>query len=52
MTTKPSDLIAASLPFVGTVTFSAINDVIGIIAGIVGIAYLAWKWRREAKQKL
>lgn len=51
MNTKHSDIAVAALPFVGTVTLGAINDLIGIATGLTGIAYLLWKWRREAKQK-
>lgn len=46
---KPSDLATATLPPVLAVTLGQIHTIIGIIGGLLGIAYLLWKWRKEAK---
>ena len=50
MNTKPSDVIAATVPLLGTVTLGQINDLVGIAGGMLGMAYLAWRWHRDAKQ--
>ena len=50
MNTKPSDVIAATVPLLGTVTLGQINDLVGIAGGMLGMAYLIWRWRRDAKQ--
>jgi len=50
MNTKPSDVIAATAPLVGTVTLGQINEIVGIVGGLLGMAYLIWRWRRDAKQ--
>jgi hypothetical protein len=50
MNMKPADFIAATAPAVSATILGQINDLIGIIAGVLGIVYLLWRWRREAKQ--
>lgn len=47
LTTK--DLIIAAIP-VSSAALGTINQVLGIIGGVLGIAYLVWKWHKEAKQ--
>lgn len=49
---KPVDVIAAAVPAISATVLGQINDLIGIIAGLLGIAYLLWRWRREARAKL
>lgn len=44
------DIIAAAVPAVSSAALGIINQVVGIIAGVLGILYLLWKWSREAKQ--
>lgn len=51
MVVKPSDAIVAGVPMVASMTLSQINSLVGIIGGILGIAYLLWKWYRDAKAK-
>ena len=50
MNMKPADFIAATAPAVSATILGQINDLIGIIAGVLGIVYLLGRWRREAKQ--
>jgi hypothetical protein len=51
MNSHPKDILTASIPTAATLTLSQIHLVVGIIGGILGIAYLVWKWRREANRK-
>jgi len=44
------DLFIASIPTVTSAALGAVNQVIGIIGGVLGIAYLIWKWRKECKE--
>lgn len=41
------DLLIASIPTVTSTALGSINQVVGILGGLLGIAYLLWKWRRE-----
>ena len=50
MNMKPADFIAATAPAVSATILGQINDLIGIIAGLLGIVYLLWRWRREASR--
>lgn len=45
-----ADYIAAAVPISAIITLDQINGVIAAIGGILGIAYLLWKWRREARK--
>lgn len=47
---KPQDIIAATIPTVATITLGQVNDILGTIGAVLGIAYLLWKWMWEAKQ--
>ena len=49
-TLKPSDVLAATAPAVSATVLGQINDMIGIVGSLLGIVYLLWRWRREAKQ--
>lgn len=42
------DLIVASSPLVANVTLSQLNQITGLVGGVLGIAYLLWKWKRES----
>ena len=44
------DLIVASIPTVTSTALGAVNQVIGILGGLIGIAYLIWKWRNECRK--
>jgi hypothetical protein len=44
---RPHDYFAAALPPIAALTLSEINAVVGIAGGLLGIAYLLWKWRKE-----
>ncbi|WP_043588992.1 hypothetical protein [Geminisphaera colitermitum] len=46
--TKLADCIAAAVPATASLTLDHINGIIAAIGGLLGIAYLVWKWRREA----
>lgn len=50
MNMKPADFIAATAPAVSATILGQINDLIGIVAGLLGIVYLLWRWHREASQ--
>lgn len=44
------DYIAAAVPLIANLTLDQINGIIAAVGGILGIAYLLWKWRREARK--
>jgi hypothetical protein len=44
------DLVAAGSPIVATLTLSQLNQLTGLVGGVLGIVYLLWKWSREAKK--
>ena len=44
------DIIAAAVPAVSSAALGIVNQLVGIIAGVLGILYLLWKWSRESKQ--
>ena len=46
---QAKDYIVAGTPAVASITLSQVNQVAGLVATLLGIAYLLWKWRREAK---
>jgi len=48
---KPHDAFVAVAPPVATVTLGSINEMLGFLGGTVSLAYLIWKWRREACPK-
>lgn len=50
MNTYEKDLITAATPAAASLGLSQINSLIGIIGGLVGLAYLIWKWHREYKK--
>lgn len=47
----PRDIVAAAAPATATLTLSTINEVLGLCSGVLGIAFLLWKWRRELGQQ-
>lgn len=46
---KPSDIIAAAAPTLSATLVAQANQVVGMIGSLLGIAYLLWRWRREAR---
>jgi hypothetical protein len=50
MNSHEKDILTAAIPTTASFTLSQINSVIGIIGGLVGIAYLIWKWKKESKR--
>ena len=50
MNSQEKDILVAAIPTTASFTLSQINSVIGIIGGLVGIAHLIWKWRKEANK--
>jgi hypothetical protein len=38
------------MPPVASLTLGHLNSLVGIVGGLLGIAYLIWKWCREAKK--
>lgn len=48
---KLSDYIAAAAPTIAGLTLSEWNSLAGLCGSLLGIAFLIWKWRRDAKSK-
>lgn len=49
---KPADIVAAAVPTVSATVVAQANQIVGMIGSLLGIAYLLWRWRREARAKL
>jgi len=41
------DFVTASIPTVAMLSIAQINEIAGLIATLLGIAYLLWRWRRQ-----
>lgn len=50
MMLHPRDILIAGTPAVASITLSQVNQVVGLVASVLGICYLLWKWRREANK--
>ena len=50
MNTHEKDILVAATPTAASLTLSQINSLVGIIGGLIGIAYLIWKWNKEANR--
>ena len=50
MNSQEKDILTAAIPTTASFTLSQINSVVGIIGGLIGIAYLIWKWKKEANK--
>lgn len=50
MMLHPRDILVAGTPAVASITLSQVNQVAGLIASVLGILYLLWKWKREASK--
>ena len=46
---QAKDYIVAGTPVAASITLSQVNQVAALVGTILGIAYLLWKWWREAK---
>lgn len=47
---KPADFVAASAPTFTATIVSSVNEVAGLCGTLLGIAYLIWRWKREANK--
>ena len=45
-----TDVTAAIIPTAATISLSQLNTLVGIVGGLLGIAYLLWKWHHEASK--
>lgn len=50
MNSQEKDILVAAIPTTASFTLSQINSLVGIIGGLIGIAYLIWKWKKEANR--
>jgi hypothetical protein len=48
---KSADVFFAGIPLIATLTLAQIHTIVGILGGVLGIAYLIWKWRKESLEK-
>ena len=44
-------LITAATPTIAMISLSQVNEVAALVGSLLGIAFLLWRWRREAKEK-
>jgi hypothetical protein len=44
-------VLTASTPAAAMVSLSQINELAALVGTLLGIAFLLWRWRREAKRK-
>jgi hypothetical protein len=45
------DLATAATPVVAWTSLSQVNDVAALIGTLLGIAFLLWRWHREATKE-
>lgn len=45
------DFVTASIPTVAMLSIAQINEIAGLMATLLGIAYLLWRWRRQWKDE-
>ena len=44
-------VLTASTPAAAMVSLSQVNEVAALVGTLLGIAFLLWRWRREAQKK-
>lgn len=45
------DTLTAATPAAAMVSLSQVNEVAALVGTLLGIAFLLWRWRREAQKK-
>lgn len=45
---QAKDLATAATPVVAWTSLSQVNDVAALVGTLLGIAFLLWRWKREA----
>lgn len=48
---RPTEYLAAAAPTAVGVTLAQVNEMLGCVSLALGIAYLVWRWRREASRE-
>ena len=49
--TISKDVLTAATPTIAMFSLGQINEIAALIGSILGIAFLLWRWRREAMGK-
>jgi hypothetical protein len=44
-------ILTAATPAAAMVSLSQVNEVAALVGTLLGIAFLLWRWRREAKKE-
>ena len=47
---NPNDYANALVPAILGVTIAEVNQLLGCVSLVLGMAYLTWKWRQEARK--
>jgi hypothetical protein len=45
------DILTAATPAAAMVSLSQVNEVAALVGTLLGIAFLLWRWRREAQKE-